>query len=186
MIKWMKNFSDSFFFSTHRSNSEQMSSQARLASAVISTVLPLVLLLLKLRSNQYASVSRQADATLGLFSISNSVRPQSKTKHPWNYFRLKLMHSQYICQDSRFLASGLLNHGFNLVYWPLGQSNTQFLLKPGRMESNVCTLEVLSNLVSRWREVYSFWGICRDIHIECSKQFKWYLYFYGSGLSRPF
>ena len=28
IIKWMKNFSDSFFFSTHRSNSEQMSSQA--------------------------------------------------------------------------------------------------------------------------------------------------------------
>ena len=39
----------------------------RLASAVISTVLPLVL---KLRSNQYASESRQADATLGFFQFS--------------------------------------------------------------------------------------------------------------------
>ena len=26
----------------------------------------------------------------------------------------------------------------------------------------------------------------RDIHIECSKQFKWNLYFYVSGQSRPF
>ena len=26
----------------------------------------------------------------------------------------------------------------------------------------------------------------RDIHIECSKQFKWNLYFYGSGQSGPF
>ena len=30
------------------------------------------------------------------------------------------------------------------------------------------------------------WVICRDIHIECSKQFKWNLYFYGSGQSGPF
>ena len=26
----------------------------------------------------------------------------------------------------------------------------------------------------------------RDIHIECSKQFKWNLYFYGFGQSGPF
>ena len=29
-------------------------------------------------------------------------------------------------------------------------------------------------------------GGVRDIHIECSKQFKWNLYFYGSGQSGPF
>ena len=28
--------------------------------------------------------------------------------------------------------------------------------------------------------------LLRDIHIECSKQFKWNLYFYVSGQSRPF
>ena len=33
----------------------------------------------------------------------------------------------------------------------------------------------------------AFFCVCgRDIHIECSKQFKWNLYFYLSGLSRPF
>ena len=30
------------------------------------------------------------------------------------------------------------------------------------------------------------WVLTRDIHIECSKQFKWNLYFYGSGQSGPF
>ena len=29
-------------------------------------------------------------------------------------------------------------------------------------------------------------GTSRDIHIECSKQFKWNSYFYVSGQSRPF
>ena len=32
----------------------------------------------------------------------------------------------------------------------------------------------------------SFEGPIRDIHIECSKQFKWYLSFYVSGQSWPF
>ena len=31
-----------------------------------------------------------------------------------------------------------------------------------------------------------FHGLLRDVHIECSKQFKWNLYFYVSGQSRPF
>ena len=31
-----------------------------------------------------------------------------------------------------------------------------------------------------------FDGWLRDIHIECPKQFKWNLYFYGSGQSGPF
>ena len=62
--------------------------------------------------------------TRTFFSISNSGRPQSKTKHPWNYFRLKLMHSQYICQDIKFLASVF---GFaELVYGPFGQSNATY------------------------------------------------------------
>ena len=30
------------------------------------------------------------------------------------------------------------------------------------------------------------WLLGRDIHIECSKQFKWNSYFYVSGQSRPF
>ena len=31
-----------------------------------------------------------------------------------------------------------------------------------------------------------FCTVDRDIHTECSKQFKWNLYFYGSGQSGPF
>ena len=35
------------------------------------------------------------------------------------------------------------------------------------------------------RPYIKIWEWDRDIHIECSKQFKWNLYFYGSGQSGP-
>ena len=40
---------------------------------------------------------------------------------------------------------------------------------------------MLLRAVIKWH-----WADRRDIHIECSKQFKWNLYIYVSGQSRPF
>ena len=36
------------------------------------------------------------------------------------------------------------------------------------------------------KKSFLFFPLSRDIHIECSKQFKWHSYFYVSGQSRPF
>ena len=45
---------------------------------------------------------------------------------------------------------------------------------------------VFSKFSQIWSGQGLFTSVTRDIHIECSKQFKWNLYFYVTGQSRPF
>ena len=71
-----------------------------------------------------------------------------------------------------------LNSRWNKQQSPRKQNlNHNSTLSNGRV---ICHLDGKMQKFSR-RESQS-----RDIHIECSKQFKWNLYFYGSGQSGPF
>ena len=86
--------------------------------------------------------------------------------------------------------------------WKLRNRNIFFLLEGRYLRKTkalfwICkSIQDLLNKPTQWNETHSedahlfytkwFWEQSRDIHIECSKQFKWNLYFYVFGQSRPF
>ena len=57
--------------------------------------------------------------------------------------------------------------------------------QPGEKSINICNLIIIQTGTGILLPKL-FYPTVRDIHIECSKQFKCNLYFYGSGQSRPF
>ena len=119
------------------------------------------------------------------------IRPAiSKNHKHWN-LRKVLFLVEIVVKGQKF------RHCF-LAEWQISDilRRKQKFEKHSNLLSNyINKWKIFSNFVSfyilNYTNVWSyahdkFLGLIRDIHKECSKQFKWNLYFYGSGQSRPF
>ena len=94
----------------------------------------------------------------------------------WNASRWKI----FLGQAVKILCNSWKSTQFCVSWY------NQFLFWLLRIKRKVCSAINFCTL-TRGEPFSSFWGeIYKDIHIECSKQFEWDLYFYVSGQSRQF